>query len=107
YDTPGHLYVLTGRRTFSAAQMLVTELMKYTTSIFVGEPTASHGNHFGDSYRIVMPNSKVTVRVSTLWHQYLDSRDKRMMIEPDIAAPLTFADYAAGRDPVLRAVPNQ
>jgi hypothetical protein len=104
YDRPGHLYVLTGRRTWSAAQMLVTELMKYTTAIFVGEPTASHGNHFGDSYRIVMPNSGVTVRVSTLWHQYLDSRDKRLMIDPDIRAPLTFADYVTGRDPALLAI---
>lgn len=104
YDTPGHFYVLTGRRTWSAAQMLVTELMKYTTAIFVGEPTASHGNHFGDSYRIVLPNSKVTVRVSTLWHQYLDSRDKRLMIEPEIKAPLTFADYVEGKDPALEAV---
>jgi hypothetical protein len=106
YDVPGHLYVLTGRRTWSAAQMLVTELMKYTTAIFVGEPTASHGNHYGDSYRIVMPNSGVTVRVATLWHQYLDSRDKRLMIEPQIKAPLTFADYVAGRDPVLLAIPR-
>ena len=104
YDTAGHLYVITGRRTFSAAQMLVTELMKYTTAVFVGEPTSSHGNHFGDSYRIVMPNSRVTVRVSTLWHQYLDSRDKRVMIQPGIAAPLSFADYVAGRDPALEAV---
>jgi len=104
FDTPGHLYVLTGRRTWSAAQMLVTELMKYTTAIFVGEPTASHGNHFGDSYRIVMPNSGVTVRVSTLWHQYLDSRDKRLMIDPAIKAPLTFADYVVGRDPALLVV---
>jgi hypothetical protein len=103
YDVPGHLYVLTGRRTWSAAQMLVTELMKYTTAIFVGEPTASHGNHYGDSYRIVMPNSKVTVRVATLWHQYLDPRDKRPMIEPQIEAPLTFVDYVAGRDPALTA----
>jgi hypothetical protein len=103
YDVPGRLYVLTGRRTWSAAQMLVTELQKYTTAIFVGEPTASRGNHYGDSFRIVLPNSRVTFRVSTLWHQYLDSRDKRPMIEPAIRVPLTFAEYAAGRDPVLSA----
>jgi hypothetical protein len=103
YDVPGRFYVLTGRRTWSAAQMLVTELRKYTTAVFVGESTASKGNHYGDSYRIVLPNSRVTVRVSTLWHQYLDSRDKRAMIAPAIPAPLTFAAYAAGRDPVLDA----
>jgi hypothetical protein len=101
YDTPGHLYVLTGRRTWSAAQMLVTEMQKYTTAIFVGEPTASRGNAYGDSYRIVMPNSRVTLRVSTLWWQYLDPRDKRAMIEPAIKAPLSFVEYAAARDPAL------
>jgi C-terminal processing protease CtpA/Prc len=105
YDVPGRLFVLTGRRTWSAAQMLVTELQKYTTAIFVGEPTASHGNHYGDSFRIVMPNSRVTVRVSTLWHPYLDSRDKRQMIEPAVKAPLSYADYRAGRDPALGAIP--
>ena len=104
YDVPGRLYVLTGRRTWSAAQMLVTEMQKYTNATFVGEPTASKGNAFGDSYRIVMPNSRVTLRVSTLWWQYLDPRDKRSMIEPTLRAPLTFADYASGRDPALQAV---
>ncbi|MFL5508670.1 MAG: S41 family peptidase [Gemmatimonadaceae bacterium] len=104
YDVPGKLYVLTGRRTWSAAQMLVTEMQKYTNATFVGEPTASKGNAFGDSYRIVMPNSKVTVRVSTLWWQYLDPRDKREMIEPAVKAPLSFADYVAGVDPALVAI---
>ena len=103
YDTPDSLFVITGRRTWSAAQMLVTEMQKYTNATFVGEPSASKGNHYGDSYRIVLPNSRVTFRVSTLWHQYLDSRDKRQMIEPRIPVALTFADYAAGRDPALAA----
>ena len=103
YDVPGHFFVLTGRRTWSAAQMLVTELQKYSTAVFAGEPTASRGNHYGDSYRIIMPHSGVTVRVSTLWHQYLDSRDTRPMIQPDIPAPLAFSDYATGRDPALEA----
>jgi hypothetical protein len=103
YDVPGRLYVLTGRRTWSAAQMLVTELQKYSNATFVGEPTASRGNHYGDSYRIVLPNSRITFRVSTLWHQYLDSRDKRDMIAPQIPVALSFNDYAAGRDPVLVA----
>ena len=107
YDAPGRLYVLTGRRTWSAAQMLVTEMQKYTNAIFAGEPTASKGNAYGDSYRIVMPNSRVTVRVSTLWWQYLDPRDTRTMIDPAIKASLTFADYATGRDPVMTAVISQ
>jgi len=84
--------------------MLVTDLEKWSEAIFVGEPTSSHGNAFGDSYRIVMPNSGVTFRVSTLWHQYLDSRDKRMMVEPGLPASLSFDDYQRGRDPALLTI---
>ncbi len=104
YDAPGRLYVLTSRRTWSAAQMLICEMEKYTRATFAGEPSASRGNHYGDSRRIVLPNSRMTVRVSTLYWQYWDPRDQRPWIEPRLKAPLTFADYRDGRDPVLEMV---
>lgn len=103
FDERGHLFVITGRRTFSAAQMLISDLDHWSNPIFVGEPSASRGNHFGDSRRLVLPNNGVTVRVSTLWWQYWDPRDDRPWIEPDLAAPLKSADYRAGRDPALAA----
>lgn len=102
YDAPGHLYVITGRRTFSAAQMLVSELEKYSDAIFVGEPTSSRGTHYGDSYRFVLPNSHITFRVSSLYWQLSDPRDDRPWIPVAIPAPLTYEDYVAGRDPSLR-----
>jgi len=49
----------------------------------------------------VLPNSHLTVRVSSLYWQQSDPRDTREFIEVNIPAPLTFADYAAGRDPAL------
>jgi len=51
----------------------------------------------------VLPNSHLTVRVSSLYWQQSDPRDTREFIEVNIPAPLTFADYAAGRDPALEA----
>jgi len=104
FDERGRLFVITGRRTFSAAQMLISDLEKWTNPIFVGEPAASRGNAFGDSRRLVLPHHRVTVRVSTLWWQYWDTRDTRPWIAPDIAAPLTVEAYRAGRDPALVAV---
>ncbi|MFN8582936.1 MAG: hypothetical protein U0163_18425 [Gemmatimonadaceae bacterium] len=104
FDAPGRLFVITSRQTFSAAQMLISELEKWSNPIFVGEPSASRGNHFGDSRRLVLPRSRVTVRVSSFWWQYWDPRDNRPWIAPGVAAPLTFAAYAAGRDPALEAV---
>jgi len=99
----GHLFVLIGRRTFSAAQFLVSDLERWTDAIFVGEPTASRGNHYGDSYRIRLPNSGVTVRVSTLYWQFSDPRDLRPWTPPEVATELTFDDYRRNRDPALEA----
>jgi len=104
FDEKGRLFVITGRRTFSAAQMLISDLAKWTHPIFVGEPSSSRGNHYGDSKRLVMPNSKITLRVSTLWWQYWDPRDQRPWIAVDLPAPLTAKAYREGRDPALEAV---
>jgi hypothetical protein len=104
YDAPGKLFVLMGRRTWSAAQMLLCELEQYTQARFVGEPSASRGNIYGDSNKITLPNSKVTVRVSTLYWQYWHPRDDRSWIEPHVPAALTFEAYRQGRDPALEAV---
>jgi tetratricopeptide (TPR) repeat protein len=102
-DRPGHLFALIGRGTYSAAQFLVNDLEKYTQAVFVGEPTGGKPNSYGDSRKIVLPASGVTVRVSTLWWQG-DERDRRPWTAPEVAADLRFADYAAGRDPALEAV---
>ncbi len=101
-DQKGRLFVLVGRSTWSAAQMLVNELERYTNAIFVGEPTGGKANSYGDSRRITLPNSGITVRVSTLWWQG-DERDRRPWTAPQVAAPLTFEDYRSNNDPALKA----
>jgi hypothetical protein len=104
FDERGRLFVITSRRTFSAAQMLISDLEQWTNPIFVGEPSGSRGNHYGDSRRLVLPHSGVTVRVSSLWWQYWDPRDTRSWIVPELAAPLTVEAYRSGGDPALEAV---
>jgi hypothetical protein len=105
-DEPGHLFVITGRITFSAAQNYVNALERYTTAIFVGEPTGEHPNGYGDARPVELPNSKLTPRISTLYWQDLDPRDARQWTAPQIATPLTFADYRNGVDPALQAIIN-
>ena len=100
----GNLFVIIGRETFSAAQNTVNELEKYTNAIFVGEPTAATPNHFGDARNVVLPNSKISIRASTLWWQDLDPRDNRKWTAPQIAAELTSADYKANIDPAMAAI---
>lgn len=105
-DQKGHFFVIIGRQTFSAAQNLVNALEKYTNAVFVGEPTGSHVNMYGDARRFTLPNSKITVRASTLWHQDNIELDKRTWTPPQVSAALTFADYSRNIDTAMQAILN-
>jgi tetratricopeptide (TPR) repeat protein len=102
-DQPGRLFLAIGRGTFSAAQFLVHDLEDYTNAVFVGEPTGSKPNHFGDSRKITLPNSGITVRASIYYWQR-HPLDRRPWKAPDVTAELTSAEYRAGIDPVLREI---
>jgi hypothetical protein len=103
FNERGKLFVITGRRTFSAAQNLVNEIEKYTNAIFVGEPTGSSPNLYGDPVIMTLPHSKMPFRVSTLWHQ-IEARDTRVFTVPEIFAPLTSADLRNNIDPAFQAI---
>jgi hypothetical protein len=100
-NQPGKLFTIIGRHTFSAAMNCVNRMKLNTDTLLVGEPTASSPNHFGDNAPVVLPNSKLTVRLSTLWWQDMDPRDTRVWQAPDLTSQLTFADYYSGRDPAM------
>jgi len=94
-------FVLTGRRTFSAAQMLVNELEQYTRVSLVGEPTGSRPDHFGDPKKVRLEHSGLTLRVSRLhWSSY-GAFDDRDASNPDFPTAWTSSDYFAGKDPAL------
>jgi hypothetical protein len=94
-------FVLIGRRTFSAAQMLVNELEQYTRVTFVGEPTGSRPDHFGDPKKIRLKHSGLTLRVSRLhWSSYT-AFDERESTHPDFVAKWSSKDYFAGDDPAV------
>lgn len=105
-NQPGKLFTIIGRQTFSAAMNCVNRMKLNTNTLFVGEPTGSSPNQYGDNAPVVLPNSKLTVRLSTLWWQDMDPRDQRVWQAPDLATELTIADYHAGRDPALDAILN-
>jgi hypothetical protein len=100
----GRLFVLIGRSTFSAAQFLVHDLEENTEAVFVGEPTAGKPNSYGDSRRITLPNSGITVRASIFYWQRSHPLDSRQWKGPDVAAELTSRDYRANVDPAMREV---
>ncbi|MEO6392571.1 MAG: tetratricopeptide repeat protein [Pyrinomonadaceae bacterium] len=102
----GRLFTVIGRGTFSAAQNLVTELERYTNTIFVGEPTGARVHFYGDHEIIGLPNSGVFVAVASRWWQTMNPTDNRPWIAPNVVTPLRSVDYLNNIDPALNAILN-
>jgi hypothetical protein len=100
---PGGLWVLIDRGTFSAAVMLCADLELHTPAILLGEKTGGHPNSYGDSRRVVLPNTGLTVRVSSLYWQLTGPNDTRDGITPHVPVMIHFAAWGANRDPALEA----
>src|SRR5262249_50832600 len=103
-NQPGRLFTIIGRQTFSAAMNFVNAMKLNTQTLFVGEPTGARPNSYGDNAPVILPNSRIPIRLSTLWWQDMDPRDTREHQAPDLAADLTMADYRAARDPALEVI---
>ena len=103
-DQPGRFFVLIGRSTFSAAQDLADQFERFTNVTFVGEMSGSKGTTYGDSKKITLPDSGITVRASKYYWQHWDPWDARQGIVPKILAPLTMDAYRKNVDPALEAV---
>lgn len=100
-DEDTRLIVLTGRGTFSASQFILNDLDRLSHAVFIGEPASSKPSSYGDAFRTELPNSKIAMRTSIYWWQEGQNFDPYTWV--DVAAPLSFADYAACRDPALEA----
>lgn len=100
---PGKVRVLIGRGTFSAAMMLAIDLEKHIAPIFLGELTGGATTTYGDSRRTVLPQTGITIRISTLFHQYAGAKDRRHGIAPHIEVLPTWRSVRAGVDEALDA----
>jgi hypothetical protein len=99
------LYILIGRRTYSAAGNLITDLERLADPIFVGEPSSECCNLYGDPAPLRLPYSGIGGELSAVkWNLSQFLFDARREITPHVPVQLTAADYFAGRDPVMDAV---
>ena len=102
-NQPGKLFVLIDRGTFSAAVNAAADLEYLTNSIFIGEPTAGAPSSWGDPKRVILPNSGLVARLSSVYWRDSTPDASRQAVTPDIPTPLSSVDYFAGRDPALEA----
>ena len=97
---PGSVGVLIGRSTFSAAGILIAELRDVDGIRFIGEPSGSSPNLYGDATIVELPASGLRVHVATRWWE-TSPGDPALSIEPDAPVPVRWRDYAAGTDAAL------
>jgi len=95
---PGRFFVLINGGTFSAASNLVTLLERWIPVIFVGQPTGGAPNEYGDPKRVVLPESGLSLLVSSLYWQVSSPTDQRDSTTPLLPVEPTAAALRNGRD---------
>jgi hypothetical protein len=117
----GRIYLLTGPQTFSAAITAIAFVKQATGSraIILGEPVGDRLTFYGEGNSGCLPHENLCLHYSTGMHDYAhrcDDWDRCFWLNwifpvqveslaPNETVEMTFADYAARRDPVFeRAV---
>jgi hypothetical protein len=95
----GNLFVIIGRATFSAAMVNAIDFRKETNAILVGEPIGERPNSYSENDEMTLPNSRLVVSYSTRYYKFLD--EDMPAVLPDKRIDPNWADFQAGRDPVM------
>jgi hypothetical protein len=103
YKGKGKLFVIVGRRTYSAGVDIVLQLQRVAQPSLVGESPRGIPASPGNRETFTLPHSRLIVDYS----QKIDGRAFRAKTPPlqvDMAAPPRFDAAIAGRDPALDAI---
>jgi hypothetical protein len=95
----GGMFVITGPGTFSAAMVNALDLRNEANAILVGAATGMRPNHYGEHGEFRLPNSGFRVSYSTQYHRFGADTDSAVI--PDRSIEPTWAEFRAGRDPVM------
>lgn len=98
------VYVLTGRKTFSAAMSNTAQYRQLLNATLVGEPTGANPVGYQDAGSFSLPHSGWTVMYSKRLYRFQDSVSEG--IEPDIKIDLNLDFYRAGKDNQLDWILN-
>ncbi len=95
----GGLFVITGPGTFSAATVNALDLRNQANAILVGSPTGMRPTHYGEHAEFRLPNSGFRISYSTQHYRFGVETDSAVV--PDQQIEPTWADFHAGRDPLM------
>jgi hypothetical protein len=115
----GRVYAITSGRTFSAAISSLGYLRQAAGErlVIVGEPIGDRLEFWAEGDIMRLPGFDGLMLYATERHNYMTGcpeadchasiRDHPIRVaglQPDIAAPLRYADFRAGRDPAMEAI---
>jgi len=103
-DRPDRLFVVIGRRTFSAGQQFANLLEAWTQATLVGEPSGQRPSQYGDHRPLPLPGLGLTAQISTVFHQAPNEFDTRTAVPPRLYTPLDSKSYRQGVDPAMEAI---
>jgi Peptidase family S41 len=95
----GHLFVLIGASTFSAAMSNSAHFRYQTNAILVGQQIGEKPNSYQEAREMKLPNSHWTVRYSVKFYTFVESGEN--IIRPDQEITPSWDEYKSGSDPVL------
>jgi hypothetical protein len=101
----GHLFVLIGLRTFSAAMSNAAHFRAQTAALLVGQPIGEKPNSYQESRRTKLPNSHLTLCYSVRFYRFVEGGEN--LIRPDQEIAPSWTEFKGGRDPVLEWVLQQ
>lgn len=96
------LFVITGRRTFSAAVQNAVQLYVMTNATFTGEPSGNKPNHYGEVRGFELSNTKIYVQHSTRYMKMLTEDPDALY--PDTEIEWNSEDYFNAKDTVVEAI---
>jgi hypothetical protein len=100
-----HLYVIIGRKTFSAAMSNAADFRNDTHAILVGEPTGERPNSYQENVEFCLPNSHIHLTVSTKYYRFIAGNPEALF--PDKWINVDWTDYRNGKDPILSWILRQ
>ncbi|HKJ16326.1 MAG TPA: hypothetical protein VJ984_03115 [Xanthomonadales bacterium] len=118
----GKIYIVTSGRTFSAGISSAGYIKQSAgaQAVIVGEPIGDELEFWAEGELEVLPDSGVTFLIGTERHNYLTgcpeddchgSIQRHPIrvdsLQPDLPAPLTYADWENGTDPALEAIETE
>jgi hypothetical protein len=114
---PGHLFVITGRATFSAGITAVALLRQLARVTIVGEPAGDGLDFWAEGGNVTLHHTGLTLHYANGFHSYstVEYPDRKPYyydlsvkdIGPDIPVETSVTEYLAGKDPVLEAIVKQ